>query len=181
MKLSDLPNAISILRILLVVPVVFTLLEREYGLALILFFIAGISDGLDGYLAKRNQWQSRLGSILDPVADKFLLVTCYIVLGWQAHIPLWLVFMVLARDVLIIAGAVFYHLLKGSYEMEPTYISKANTVMQIALVLIVVFSLGLYTLPVWIINSVEIVVGITTAVSGLVYLWIWGRKAIIKS
>ena len=90
MKWRDLPNLISVFRIVLVVPIEYLLLQQHYVSAMILFFLAGISDGLDGFLAKRFNWTSRLGSVLDPLADKLLLVCTYLVLGWLGHLPWWL-------------------------------------------------------------------------------------------
>ena len=178
MTRRDIPNIISVLRILLVLPVVMLLLERQFGWALVLFFIAGVSDGVDGYLAKRNNWQTRLGSILDPLADKLLLVSSYMVLGWLEIIPMYLVLVILLRDFVIILGAVAYHLLYGAYDMTPTVVSKINTFMQISLILIVVFSLGLYALPDKLIEYLVHGVFVTTLLSGADYVWVWGKKAL---
>ena len=178
MRTRDIPNIISVLRILLVVPVVLLLAKREFGLALVLFALAGISDGLDGYLAKRNRWDSRLGSILDPLADKALLVSSYLILGWLGEIPVWLVVVVLARDAVIITGALAYHYFIEQYEMDPTVLSKLNTLSQILLVLAVVFSLGLYPLPQTLIVALIYLVTATTVVSGANYVWVWGARAV---
>jgi len=173
----DIPNIISLLRIALVIPVVYLLLERQFSYALVLFFIAGISDGLDGYLAKRNNWISRLGSILDPLADKLLLVFSYLALGWLGEIPMWLVIAVMVRDVIIVVGAISYHEIIGKYDMTPTWMSKTNTFFQILLILVVVFSLGAYALPALFIEALIYIVAITTLVSGINYVWVWGRRA----
>lgn len=178
MTLRDIPNIISLLRIALVIPVVYLLIQREFSYALILFFIAGISDGLDGYLAKRNNWISRLGSILDPLADKLLLVFSYFTLGWLGEIPMWLVVAVVVRDLIIIVGAIAYHEIIGEYDMMPSWVSKTNTFFQILLVLVVVFSLGAYMLPEKVIDVLVIIVAITTVASGMNYVWVWGRRAI---
>ena len=106
MKRSDIPNLITVMRIVLVVPVSWSLLRQEFGLALALFFVAGVSDGLDGFLAKHYGWSSRLGALLDPLADKALLVACYASLAWIGLLPVWLLVLVVARDVVIVAGAV---------------------------------------------------------------------------
>ena len=90
MNRSDIPNIISMLRIILVIPTVMLLLNERYGQALILFAVAGASDGLDGYIAKRYHYVSRLGTILDPLADKLLLVCTYLALGWLGLLPAWL-------------------------------------------------------------------------------------------
>lgn len=176
MKARDIPNAISILRIVLVLPFIVLMLKREFGWALVLFFVAGISDGIDGYLAKRNNWISRLGSILDPLADKLLLVSSFVTLGWLEVIPMWLVVAVLLRDLIIISGAVAYHVIVGSYEMEPTIISKLNTFFQIMLVLSMVFSNGLYPLPAMALHALVYIVLVTTILSGGDYIYTWGKK-----
>ena len=106
MRASEIPNIISILRILLVIPVIWLLLTDDFPSALWLFAIAGVSDALDGFLAKRYGWQSELGSLLDPLADKILLVSCYVVLGWLLLLPAWLVATVILRDVMIVVGAI---------------------------------------------------------------------------
>lgn len=90
MKPHDIPNVITAFRFLLVPPVVILLLQERFTAALIVFGVAGFSDGLDGFLAKRYDWRSRLGSILDPLADKLLLVSSFVTLGWLGLIPAWL-------------------------------------------------------------------------------------------
>lgn len=174
---ADIPNVITVLRILLVLPTVAALANGQYLLALLLFTVAGISDGLDGYIAKRFHYESRLGTILDPLADKLLLVATYVVLAWLELLPLWLTVAVVARDLLILAGAVSFHFLIGEYEMEPTVISKFNTLAQIVLGLSVVFSAGVYALPAAVIDWMVLLVLVTTVVSGVDYIWTWGVRA----
>jgi len=177
-KLRDIPNVLSLLRITLVFPIVFLLVQGEFSYVLVLFIIAGLTDGLDGYLAKRNNWTSRLGSILDPLADKILLVFSYLALGWLGLIPMWLVIAVMARDVVIIVGAISYHELIGAYDMEPSWLSKTNTFFQIVLILTVVFSLGAIELPRWSIEILIMIVACTTLISGVNYVWVWGHRAV---
>lgn len=176
--LKDLPNLISIARIFLTLPVAYLLLEKRFSEALLLFFVAGVSDGLDGFLAKRFGWHSRLGSILDPLADKALLVTSYLCLALIEVIPLWLMVLVFARDLIIIVGGLAFHCFIGRYEMAPTWISKVNTTLQIVLVLALVFSYGLYALPSDLLTWLVYGVSVTTVLSGLDYVWTWGRKAV---
>jgi cardiolipin synthase len=176
-NLRQLPNIISVLRILLVIPVVYLLLHQEYGEALILFAVAGVSDGLDGFLAKHFGWQSRLGSILDPLADKLLLVCSFVALAWIELIPLWLVVSVLARDLAIVAGAAAFHVLFGRFDMEPTRVSKMNTFFQIIYVLAVVFYHGEFAFTPWIVEALGYIVLATVIISGGNYIWIWGRRA----
>ena len=175
--LRHIPNIISVLRILLVIPVAWALLEERYGLGLALFAVAGISDALDGFLAKTFGWQSRLGGFLDPLADKLLLVTGFLSLGWLGLIPWWLVGLVILRDVIIVAGATVYHFRVGRFEAAPTLVSKLNTTMQILLVIIVVVDRGLYVMPVWLIPVMVGVVSLTTVLSGVNYVYDWGRRA----
>lgn len=177
MKKSDIPNVISIIRIGFVLPIVVALLHRQFALALLLFAVAGVSDGLDGYIAKRYHYESRLGSILDPLADKLLLVSTYIALGWLGQLPLWLVYTVVGRDFLILCGALAYHFLVGQYAMSPTLISKLNTFVQIVLGLAVVFSRGVYELPPNLLVTAVYVVFVTTLLSGMDYVWTWGVRA----
>src|SRR5689334_7087311 len=104
-----LPNAITIARIALVLPLVVSIARRDFNAALILVVIAGLSDALDGLLAKRFAWQSWLGGVLDPIADKILLIVCFVSLYVASVMPLWLMGLALARDAVILAGAVTYH------------------------------------------------------------------------
>lgn len=177
MTRRDLPNLISILRLLLILPVVLMLLDENYAMALTLFAVAGVSDGLDGYLAKHYGWVSRLGSILDPLADKLLLVSTYLALGYLGQMPVWLVTGVVVRDALIFAGAVAYHLFIGKFDLMPTMLSKINTFVQIGLVLIVMLSVGLLPIPEWFTTTMIYVVMATTVLSGIDYVWTWGQQA----
>lgn len=177
MTRADIPNLISLLRIVLVLPTVMALINQQYVFALILFTVAGVSDALDGYIAKRYHYESRLGTILDPLADKLLVVATYIVLAWQGLLPVWLTVAVVMRDLVILAGAGLYYLLVGAYEMAPTLLSKINTVAQIVLGLIVVFSNGVRALPESIIAPLIMLVLATTLASGLHYVWSWSVRA----
>lgn len=174
---ADIPNVISILRIVLVLPVVLALLDERFVLALSLYTLAGVSDGLDGYIAKRYNAVSRLGSVLDPLADKLLLISTYLSLAWLELLPAWLVTAVIARDLVILAGAIAYHLFIGAYEMAPTVISKINTFAQILLGVLIVFSAGVHPLPPKLIDWLTLLVFGTTVVSGIDYVWTWGVRA----
>lgn len=177
MKARDIPNLISFLRILLTIPVVWLLFRREFSAALMLFAVAGISDGLDGFLAKRFNWQSRLGGILDPLADKALLMSSFLVLGGFGLIPIWLVLLVIFRDLLIMGGAISYHFSVEDLQADPSLISKLNTLLQILLVLSVVTDAGPYPLPDALIDGLIWGTLVTTVTSGAGYVWTWTRKA----
>ncbi|MGD2166605.1 MAG: CDP-alcohol phosphatidyltransferase family protein, partial [Gammaproteobacteria bacterium] len=138
MKLRWIPNAICLVRIALVPLVVLSLLDQRYGVALGLFVIAGGSDGLDGFLAKRFGWQTRLGSLLDPLADKTLVSATFITLAWLELVPLGLVVIVVARDVVIVAGAFAYQFLVAPVQGLPSVISKLNTGFQLTFVVCVI-------------------------------------------
>jgi cardiolipin synthase len=176
-KREDIPNLISILRIFLSIPVVWMLLEQQFGVALVLFLVAGISDGLDGFLAKRYGWQSQLGGLLDPLADKVLLVSSYLSLALIGVVPVWLVLLVILRDLVIVTGALVYHFRVTELEAEPSMISKTNTLAQIVLVLSVVLDRGLMPLPDLFISAMIWLVVLTTLASGINYVWVWSRRA----
>jgi len=107
--LRYLPNLITIGRIFAMIPLVWFMLENNYEYALYIAVLASFSDLLDGYLARRFGWEGRLGRILDPIADKFMMLCCYLLFAVQGLIPNWLLIIVLARDISIITGGVFYH------------------------------------------------------------------------
>ncbi len=177
MQVRDIPNAISILRIFLSIPVVWMLLQHNFGIALILFAIAGISDGLDGYLAKHYGWQSRLGGLLDPLADKILLVLSILSLGWLELLPTWLVFVVILRDLVIVTGAFVYNFQVAELDASPTLLSKFNTVVQIVLVLAVVLNQGLLAIPSAVMQGLIWLTLATTVLSGVNYVFVWSRRA----
>ncbi len=180
MKLRDLPNIISVLRLLAVMPVVYLLLEREFGWALLLFAAAGVSDGVDGFLAKHYGWQSQLGGILDPLADKTLLVACFLVLGAMSLIPVWLVLAVVFRDLLIVGGALLYNYRVEEVEAAPILVSKLNTVLQIVLLVLVITDSGPMRVPDGVIEILTWACLVTVLISGTQYVWIWSRKAVEK-
>jgi cardiolipin synthase len=170
--LSHLPNLITLARIALVPVLILLLKDQDYAAALIVFVIAGVSDALDGYLAKRLNVQSRLGAILDPAADKLLLVSAYVMLTVLGHIPFWLVLVVVFRDLLIVGGYLLYTSHAGPVKMRPSILSKLNTLMQIALVAVILAqqAAGWAWLPA---EALVYVVLVTTVVSGAHYLWLW--------
>ena len=182
MSFSMLPNALSIIRIILTVPIVIALLKEQYLLTMLLFLVAGLTDALDGWIAKQFYLQSRLGSILDPVADKILLTCTFITLYWVGVLPLWLLMIIFVRDVIIIAGALGYFLGdESAYSdlLEPSLISKVNTVLQITLVLYLLL-IDLYIGIDGIKEMVFIIVATSTALSGADYGLLWVKKFILQ-
>jgi len=176
--MHHLPNIISFLRIILVAPIVWALLNNHYDLAVILFVIAGISDGVDGFLAKRFDWTSRFGGVLDAIADKLLLVSTFICLWLLAVFPLWLVALIIIRDVLIVGGGVIYNLKVEKFIAEPSVMSKLNTLLQIVLATVGVLSLGLLNVSAVMIDVLSWAVAITVVVSGFGYANTWGRRVV---
>jgi cardiolipin synthase (CMP-forming) len=171
-SLSHLPNLITLARIALVPVLILLLKDQDYANGLIVFVIAGASDALDGYLAKHLNVQSRLGAILDPVADKLLLVSAYVMLAVLGHIPFWLVLVVVFRDLLIVGGYMLYTSHAGPVKMRPSILSKLNTLMQITLVAVILAQQAArLTWP--LAETLVYVVLVTTVVSGAHYLWSW--------
>ena len=177
MTRRDIPNLLTVGRILLALPLVAVMVQQRFSLALGLFALAGVSDGVDGLLARRYRWTSRLGAILDPLADKVLLVTSFLTLGWLGVLPAWLVTLVIVRDLIIVGGALAYHVLIGTVELRHSLLSKFNTFMQIVLVLTVVVAQVPVALPAWTVPALVYTVVITTVASGADYVWVWGWRA----
>jgi cardiolipin synthase len=177
MQARDIPNLISFMRILLTLPIVWLMFEQEFSYALMLFAVAGFSDGLDGFLAKHYGWQSHLGGLLDPLADKALLMSSFLVLGGLGLIPIWLVILVIFRDLTIMGGALYYHFSVEEVDADPSLVSKLNTLTQIMLVLLVVTDAGPLPLPDMLLQGLIWATGLTTLISGGMYVWVWTKKA----
>ncbi len=173
-----LPNLLTAARVLLALPVALAIGYRDYRTALVLAALAALTDAFDGFLARRFAWQSRLGELLDPLADKLLLVGGFIALTYVGAVPLLLTLLVLARDVVIVAGALAWRMLLGPLTVRPSLLSKLNTLVQIAFLLAVlvtmVWSPAVQFLalrgPAW-------AVGTLTVASGLDYVLRWGARA----
>ncbi|UXN60579.1 CDP-alcohol phosphatidyltransferase family protein [Phyllobacterium zundukense] len=170
-----IPNYITIFRFILVPFIVMALLSGYVGAALIGFVIAGISDGIDGFIARRYNQGSELGAYLDPIADKLLLVSLFVVLGFVKELPVWLVVIVVSRDIFIIGAVLLGAVIGKPLEMHPLFVSKANTAFQIILVTVTLadiafdFSLaGVRMVLVWI-------VALLTAASAAAYLMAWTK------
>jgi cardiolipin synthase (CMP-forming) len=169
----NLPNLITIMRILLVPLTIWLLISQAFGFALLVFIIAGVSDGVDGYLARVTNSKTELGAYLDPLADKALLVSVYGALGISKILPAWLVLIVITRDILIIGGVLLAWLLEKPLVMKPLWISKVNTVLQIVFAGLVLAVLSLdYNVPLFL-NVGITVVAILTILSGGFYMRDW--------
>lgn len=179
MSLRFLPNLLCILRIVLVYPVVQGIMLGHHALVLALFGFAAFTDALDGYLAKRYGWGSELGKVLDPLADKLLLVSVFVSLAIVGLVPLWLVGVVLMRDFVIFFGALTFKWAFGPLRGDPTAVSKLNTLCQIVYCLAVVAqaAFGLPGEPAVI--ALGALAAVSTAVSGIDYTLIYSRRATV--
>lgn len=172
----QIPNIITVVRLFLVPPVVWALLNESYVLGFWLFFAAGFSDGVDGFLARTFGWQSRFGAALDPIADKLLIVLTFFCLLWQELIPWWLFAAILLRDLVIVGGAVAYQWFTQELEMHPLMLGKLNTLLQILVVMVVLLHAGFDWFGGAIVKLVVWVLLISTLVSGGAYILVWTKK-----
>lgn len=172
----NLPNAITLGRLLSVPVAIYLILQSAYLAAFILFVAAGISDALDGYIAKTFRMTTKLGALLDPVADKALLMGVYVTLGSQGNLPHWLVVLVVFRDMMILGGVFLMFIVRLEVKMRPLLVSKANTAAQIALAAIVLAELGLSLSISGIADAAVYVAAASTVVSGAGYIVSWTRQ-----
>ena len=169
------PNIITITRLFLVPVIIWLIVAEKPFTAFVVFLVAGLTDAVDGFLARRFGWQTELGAYLDAIADKALLMSVYVALGFYGHLPAWLVILVFSRDMLIIGAVMLGWLLDRTMPVHPHIISKVNTALQIGLAVLVLAERGLglgwadyIAVFVW-------VTGGTTALSAIVYLVSWLR------
>lgn len=182
MNLSIIPNTLSILRMILTFPVVIAIIKEYYSLAIILFILAGITDILDGWIAKSFSMQTRFGSIIDPLADKFFLTLTFTSLLFIGLLPLWLFLIIFMRDLTLIAASVGYYIGKDHSKndfINPTWISKLNTFLQIFLAFFLILTQIKEGTDIWI-NILFIVIATSTVVSGLDYYWLWSKEFMLK-
>ena len=172
----SLPNFLSFARLLSVPVIIWLLLEGALTPAFGLFVAAGVTDALDGFLAKRFNSQTQLGAYLDPLADKSLLVGVYVTLGWTRDLPVWLVILVVFRDLTIVGGALLEQTITQSFKSRPMMISKVNTALQIALAALVLAKLGLSLEDYGLTAVLVLAVAATTVASGLAYLVHFTRR-----
>lgn len=171
----NLPNLITIARILLVPVVVWAIASREMQIAFLLFLIAGVSDAIDGFLAKRFGMSSELGAYLDPLADKAMLMSIYVSLSIAGLLPLWVVIAVVSRDVMILGAIVVSWLVEQPLEIHPLLVSKLNTGAQFILAALVLASNAFGFDPGYTYPAALAVVGVLTGLSAAAYLVAWMR------
>ena len=175
-RLRHIPNIITFFRLLLIPPVAWAILREHYATAFWLFTLAGVSDGVDGFLARRFSWQSELGATLDPIADKLLMIVSFYCLSWQGVLPWWLFAVVLARDLIIVGGALAYQFVTRALKMEPIFLGKVNTVVQIVMIMVLLVHLAYRQVPVAWVDALAVLLLLSTLASGVAYVVIWLNK-----
>jgi cardiolipin synthase len=171
----SIPNLITLGRILLVPIVVWAISSGTMWIAFVLFVVAGISDAVDGFLAKRYNMTTELGRYLDPLADKALIVSIYLALGINGTIPRWLVILVVSRDILIVGGIMLSWLMGDPLKIKPLWVSKLNTAAQIVFACLVLGSIGFEIKADLLIEVTMVVVTCTTLLSIAAYVVEWMR------
>lgn len=182
MILRQIPNALTLARLVLIAPFLVFIYQHAYVNAFYTFIIAGFTDALDGWLARTYQWQSPFGSFIDPVADKLLIASSFISLAMIGCVPWWLVALVFLRDITIsITVLGWYWLIPQKPDFKPSYLSKVNTVLQLALVTLCLFELAFANVNAYLLATLTTLTTITTASSYIDYAWTWGKKAFTKT
>jgi cardiolipin synthase len=176
--LRHLPNLITVLRMLLVVPLCWLIASERYEGALVIAAVAGLSDAVDGFLAKHFGWQTWLGGIIDPIADKLLLIATFLSLAFTADLPVWLTGLVIGRDLAIVCGATAYYYLIGRFDAEPSRLSKLTTLVQILFVLGELLRLShLLAVPDSVRDACIAITAVLTLASGVHYVVVWSTRA----
>ena len=170
---ASLPNFITIARLVLTPAIISFVIDEKWGLAFAIFVVAGISDALDGWLAKTFSLQSELGAVLDPLADKALIISIYVALASGGNLPSWLAILVVSRDALILGGVLVAWFLSRPVKVKPQFSSKATTAAQIVLAAALLAGKA-YGFQIEALESLLIAsVAALTIASASVYLWFW--------
>ena len=182
--IDQIPNIISVLRLFLIVPVVYGVLYEHWVFVLIMLVIGGLTDLLDGFVARRFQWTSRFGEIVDPIADKVTFGGTCVLLTLQGCWPGWLLGIVLAREGVILGGAIVYKLLFKHLDVEPTILSKTNTIFLVSVILLVVIAQIDFRYQEFAVTIVEPwgywLVALFSIISGIDYARLWGHRALVE-
>lgn len=171
----SIPNIITLGRILLVPIIIWAIASNQMEIAFAIFVVAGVSDAVDGFLAKRFNMASELGALLDPLADKALLVSIFVTLGILGAVPRWLVILVVSRDIMIVGAVIVSWLFNKPIPMKPLMVSKLNTGAQVAFVALVLAALGFGFDSSPYEGVLMTAIAILTLVSVSLYLVEWGR------
>jgi cardiolipin synthase len=175
--MGNVPNLLTLLRLALVPFMAHFAWSGEYAIALPIFLVAALSDLADGYIARRFKLVSQFGALLDPVADKLNMFVATAVLAWQSRIPLWLAVAIIGRDVVIVGGALAYRVVRGHLDIKPTRLSKLNTAIEFAVLLLVMAAAaGWIDVAAWML-PLFVVTLVTVVASGIQYVSRWGRMA----
>lgn len=178
MILKHIPNALTLFRLGLIAPFLIFLYQQEYVNSFYTFMLAGLTDGLDGILARKFGWQSFFGSFVDPLADKLLIASSFISLALIGILPWWLVALVFSRDLTISMGVMgWYYFIRRKLDFIPTSLSKINTALQLTLVTLCLFELAFFQFPNYVRNTLICLTTLTTAITYIDYMCTWSRKA----
>lgn len=176
-SLLTLPNVITVVRAALIPVIAYQLAQRRFDVALALFMACALGDLIDGFLARRWNQRSRFGSIADPIADKLTMLTVTLMLAAEGLLPGWLAAAVIARDVIIVFGAIAFHFLVHEFDMAPSWLSKLNTALEfITLTAVMCDAAGIIEMTQWL-EPGYYALTVTIGASGLQYMWVWGRRA----
>lgn len=175
--LKHIPNLLTLLRISAIAPICWLLWREQFTQALLLLLLAGLTDAFDGFLARRFGWVSKLGALLDPLADKLFIVSVVLLFGFKHYLPWWLVWLVLGRDVVILGGAVAYRLVFGDLEINPSRWGKLNTALQISLLALTLVHVAFYSFSPPIMQGLQWIVALSTLFSGASYVYLWAHDA----
>ena len=175
--LQYLPNSLTLLRLLLALPLGAAILRSDYSLALAIGLLAGVSDALDGYSARRLQAFSKFGAALDPIADKTLITVCFVCFAQTGLVDWYLALLVIGRDAVIVCGAIAYRLLYGPFEFAATALSKGNMFVQICFCLVLLLAQVMVSIPPWMVPATTVAVVLLAIASGSDYVVRWSLRA----
>jgi cardiolipin synthase len=167
---ANIANVLTVVRLCLAVPIVLLVRSGDFPSAAVLFLLAALSDGLDGFIAKRFSGVTPFGTVLDPIADKVLMASLFVTLAVMGHLAVWIVVLVLARDVLIVLGTLLLRVVAGEFRVEPLLVGKASTLMQLLLGATVLVQLSILPdLEVWV-DLLLLLTAATVLASAVAYL-----------
>ena len=178
--MHNVPNILTGLRLALVPVMGYLVATSSYGVALVIFLIAALTDLADGYIARRFRVTSKLGAMLDPIADKLNMLVATVLLARAALLPLWLAIAIVLRDVIIVTGALAYRAARGDLKIAPTWLSKINTALEFGVLLVVMAAAAGWMVTGSWLDVAFLVVFVTVVGSGTQYVWLWGRKALAE-
>ena len=173
--MNNLPNLLTFARLALVPIVAYCIVSRNYAAAATVFLVAALSDLADGYIARRFKLVSRLGALLDPVADKLNMFVTTVALAWQGLLPIWLVIAIVARDIAIVGGVLAYRVIGRRLEMKPSGLSKVNTFFEFSVLLLVLLAAAQFIQSTAWLPPLFVVVLATVLASSAQYMWLWMR------